>query len=66
LVEKILGRSTEKSFHESGGKLEVFGLNIYEISGKAGFAKDNFFFQNKSFTDIFWCSTLWFYEPKSG
>ena len=26
LVEKILGRSTEKSYHESGGKLEVFGL----------------------------------------
>ena len=26
LVEKILGRSTEKSYHVSGGKLEVFGL----------------------------------------
>ena len=26
LVEKILGRSSENSYHESGGKLEFFGL----------------------------------------
>ena len=26
LVEKIPFRSTEKIYHESGGKLEVFGL----------------------------------------
>ena len=46
LVEKILGRSTEKSYHESGGKVimkvgenwKFLAWNTYEISANAGFA----------------------------